>query len=495
MAYTIDRFNKTPLTTVEDGTLNEVTDIKFVGKNYAGYGEAHNENFLHIMEHFAGANQPPKPLSGQIWYDTGSDRMKFRDENSSWRTIGGAEVTSIQPAGLAEGDFWWDSANEQLHVYNGSTFILIGPQDAGEGITQMVSTTVLADDNSPKSIIIAYINSDAQYIISNESFTIKSGEENEITGFPIVKEGITLRNADTSEGTTTSNRFWGTASDSDRLGGIPYTSFVQNTEASFTDQVELGAGLIVQDEFEFVVESAVSESDRGIIRNSSGPSNEIRFITKDSSDTLVHSTTIYSGGIKIGDSVGTYNIGTSTNPFDIVYADSFAGVADKANRLRIGLTGDSYYYASEDPTASTIAVRDSDNTISADIFNGTATKARFADLAEKYTTSEIHPVGTVMYICEHHEHEACPCNLASYPVGVVSANPAYLMNSAIKGQALALEGRVPVRVLGSVVKGDKLYVDAEGTASTKYNGNPLVGIALESNPAEDEKLVECILRL
>jgi hypothetical protein len=121
MAYTIDRFSKTPLTTVEDGTLNETTDIKFVGKNYAGYGEVHNENFLHMMEHFAGANQPPKPVSGQVWYDTGTDRMKFRDENSSWRSIGGAEVSGTQPAGLAQGDFWWDSANEQLYVYNGTT--------------------------------------------------------------------------------------------------------------------------------------------------------------------------------------------------------------------------------------------------------------------------------------------------------------------------------------------------------------------------------------
>lgn len=69
------------------------------------------------------------------------------------------------------------------------------------------------------------------------------------------------------------------------------------------------------------------------------------------------------------------------------------------------------------------------------------------------------------------------------------------MNAEADGQAIALEGRVPVRVVGPVSKGQKVFVDAEGTASVHFNGNPLVGIALESNLDEDEKLVECILKL
>jgi hypothetical protein len=497
MAYTIDRFNKTPLTTVEDGTLNEVTDIKFVGKNYAGYGEVHNENFLHMMEHFAGANQPPKPVSGQIWYDTGSDRMKFRDENSSWRTIGGAEVSGVQPAGLAEGDFWWDSANEQLHVYNGSTFILIGPQDAGEGITQMVSQTVLTTQSQTKSIIVAFINDIPQYVISNEEFTVQAVEGNHIdalnpTAFTVIKPGITLREADTTTGESTS-KFWGTAANADKLGGIAATEFTQKADASFTERIQLSTqGLVIDEDFSIYKDA---NTEHAIIANESIPLSEIHFITLDSSSNPVHSVTINSGGIKPGLTTNDYNIGTAEESFHQVYATSFKGTADQANKLRVGLTGSSYTYASEDPTASTIAVRDSNNTISAEIFNGTATQARFADLAEKYTTAENWPVGTVMHICEHPDHEACPCMLDSHPVGVVSANPAYLMNMNIKGQALALEGRVPVRIIGDVKKGDKVYVDSEGCASTRINGNPLVGIALESNPAEEEKLVECILRL
>ena len=66
MAYTIDRYNGTTLTVVQDGTVDQTTDIKFVGKNYAGYGEIQNENFLNLLENFSGANQPPRAISGQV---------------------------------------------------------------------------------------------------------------------------------------------------------------------------------------------------------------------------------------------------------------------------------------------------------------------------------------------------------------------------------------------------------------------------------------------
>ena len=59
MAYTINRYNNATLSTVEDGTLDQTTDLKLVGKNYAGYGEIQNENFVFLLENFSGANAPP----------------------------------------------------------------------------------------------------------------------------------------------------------------------------------------------------------------------------------------------------------------------------------------------------------------------------------------------------------------------------------------------------------------------------------------------------
>ena len=77
MAYIINLTNGTQLTSVEDGTIDQSTTLKLVGKNYAGYGEIQNENFVHLLENFSSANQPASPLSGQIWFDSAVKKLKF----------------------------------------------------------------------------------------------------------------------------------------------------------------------------------------------------------------------------------------------------------------------------------------------------------------------------------------------------------------------------------------------------------------------------------
>lgn len=123
------------------------------------------------------------------------------------------------------------------------------------------------------------------------------------------------------------------------------------------------------------------------------------------------------------------------------------------------------------------------------VYNGTATSARFADLAEKYSTDKEYPVGTVMVVSMSSDHDCTasfqPCQLA---VGVISENPAYMMNSEAEGQYIALKGRVPVRVIGPIIKGQTLVASASGTAIYGHV-NP-IGVALETNMEVLEKLVE-----
>ena len=152
MVYTINRYNTTQLAVVEDGTIDQTTDLKLVGKNYAGYGEIQNENFIFLLENFSGANQPPKALSGQVWFDSGNSKLKFYD-GTKWRTTGGAEVAGTTPAGLSTGDFWWDTTNEQLYAYNGSTFVLVGPQGVGDSVTQFQSRVIRDDTDTNLSLI------------------------------------------------------------------------------------------------------------------------------------------------------------------------------------------------------------------------------------------------------------------------------------------------------------------------------------------------------
>ena len=80
------------------------------------------------------------------------------------------------------------------------------------------------------------------------------------------------------------------------------------------------------------------------------------------------------------------------------------------------------------------------------------------------------------------------------PTGVISTAPAYLMNSAADGEAVALVGRVPVRVVGSVNKGEAVFATHNGKASTNGQGK-IVGIALETNSDLGEKSVECMLKV
>ena len=105
MAYQVDRYNGTFLVSVEDGTIDTTTDLRLLGKNYDGYGEVQNENFLHLLENFANSAAPPKALSGQIWYDTTNKKIKFYD-GSRFRTAGSSEVSASPPSGLSAGDFW-----------------------------------------------------------------------------------------------------------------------------------------------------------------------------------------------------------------------------------------------------------------------------------------------------------------------------------------------------------------------------------------------------
>ena len=116
MAYTINKYDTTQLTVVQDGTIDQTTDIKLVGKNYAGYGEIQNENFVFLLENFAGANQPPRAIRGQVWFDSANSKLKFYD-GDKWRTTGGAEISASAPAGLSTGDFWWDTtSNSYMHT-------------------------------------------------------------------------------------------------------------------------------------------------------------------------------------------------------------------------------------------------------------------------------------------------------------------------------------------------------------------------------------------
>ena len=494
MAYVINLTNGGSLVTVEDGTIDQSTSLKLVGKNYAGYGEIQNENFIHLLENFSSANQPAGPLSGQIWFDNSLKKLKFYD-GTKFRTTGGAEISTTQPVGLTTGDFWWDTSNNQLYAQNSDGgFVLIGPQSIGETVSAMVTAQVRDSNQVNRTIIKGTVDDGVVFIVSNAEFTIDTTDaSNAITGFDIVRQGLTLRNTTSAANgvTSSAHRFHGTATNAESLGGVTAAQFVQNTpgqESSFGEIVRFAdTGLTVgaANDFKFYVDSS-GAGNEGIIENTTG--QKIRFKVKSSGFVTTEPFHISSDGL-MPTATTTYDIGSSSIKFRNIYATSFNGLATNATNLQVG---SNYRTGDVNPTNNTVAVRDSSGNLSANVFNGISTSARYADLAEVYTTDQDYPTGTAM--CVGGEAETTAAKTSSHCIGVISAEPAYLMNSDCDGQAIGLKGRVPVRVKGVVAKGDPVYAWEDGVCST-IASTGLVGIALEASDDESEKLIECVLKV
>lgn len=158
-------------------------------------------------------------------------------------------------------------------------------------------------------------------------------------------------------------------------------------------------------------------------------------------------------------------------------------------------------YASITSVASTIVQRDGSADIWCNVLHGIATSAQYADLAEKYTCDETLPVGTVVGVMPDSEYEVEPfaSDFMHGAIGVVSESPAYLMNSESDGLPIALTGKVPVRVIGMVEKGDFL-VPVEGGVARKGDIKSAIdrdlkfATVLEDGLQISEKLVECIVK-
>jgi hypothetical protein len=232
MPYQIDRFNGTVFTVVPDQTVDTTSsDIKLIGRNYAGYGEVQNENFLHLLENFRNTTAPRKPVIGQLWFDEANNKIKYRDSTNTWRSLTVTEVEAIPPTGLTNkdrGNFWFDSSKNQINVWNGSEFIIVGPQQSpGFGVTRLISDTIRDNGNTEHAIIKVFMDDDIVATISNDQFDIGTIES--ISGFSNIKKGFTLINTGSSGVTTSDHWYWGTASNAKKLDGVSIDRFVLRT--------------------------------------------------------------------------------------------------------------------------------------------------------------------------------------------------------------------------------------------------------------------------
>jgi len=153
----------------------------------------------------------------------------------------------------------------------------------------------------------------------------------------------------------------------------------------------------------------------------------------------------------------------------------------------------SYRSAKTTKTANSIAARDSSGNLSANVFDGTATAAQYADLAEKYLADADYEPGTVVVVGG--EKEVTASSWGKRAVGVVSTNPAFMMNKDLEGGTyIALKGRVPVKVIGRIKKGDELIATNDGCAMMSVpHASGVFAVALESSDNEGIKTIEALV--
>jgi len=187
-----DNENKSPIT-VFDNTSSTDTSLTFPGRNVTGYGQIIAENFLSLLENFASTNQPVNPVEGQLWYDStgGTQTLKIWD-NTAWKAASGIQKGVSQPSVETSklGELWVDTTNQQLRIFTGTRWILVGPVESSVGGLRYgpVIEKISDSDNLDRFILTFYIADIPVIVFSKDSFTPKTL----ITGFDIIKSGINI---------------------------------------------------------------------------------------------------------------------------------------------------------------------------------------------------------------------------------------------------------------------------------------------------------------
>jgi len=423
MSYTINLTDGALFATIADGTINTSSSMTLVGKNYAGYGQFLDTNFIHLLENASNTTAPGAPLTGQLWWDSGNGLMKVYT-GTTWKTISSATSSSTAPTNNVTGDLWYNTVTQQLNVWTGAAWLLVGPQfTAGQGTTGAVPNTITDNTSVTHTVLELYTANTIVGIISKDStFTPAVA----IPGFTTIRPGITLATGGNTP------LFQGTSTDSQSLGGVSSTSFMRtdtNTSTTGTLSVTNNTGLSV------------------------GASSSFRASVSGNDVTLRNQTS--GGNLYLG-----VNVGGNVTP--------------------------------------TLTMFGSNGAISGNQIN-----ANYADVAERFEADEVLLPGTVVELGGSAEITQVCEDLSEKVFGVISTRAAYLMNSAAGPDAthppVAMTGRVPVKVIGSVARGDRLVSAGNGHARSARAGEAtafnVIGRALRDKLDTDPGTVEAIVTI
>ena len=229
MTYKINKTDGSLLATVPDGQIDNLsTDLILIGKNFSGFGEALNENFVKLLENFAGSSRPTKPIRGQIWFDTSELKLKVYT-GTQFAPVSSASISDFQPSQPGAGDLWFNNIDKQLYFYDGISFILLGPlYSQSQGLSGFRVETVLDTLNTSRVITLVYNNGILMGIFSKDAFTPKTT----ITGFTgSIVPGF-------NAGNLAGLKFNVTAANAEALNNVSAANYARRDEANnFTQPI------------------------------------------------------------------------------------------------------------------------------------------------------------------------------------------------------------------------------------------------------------------
>jgi len=532
------------LVTLADGTIDvATTDLTLIGKGYAGFGEKLNENLVKLLENFSNTSAPSNKIQGQLWFDQTNKRLNVYD-GTKFKPAGGPTNSTSQPTNAVLGDTWFDTSNTQLYVYNGTAWTLIGPTTvAGSGVTQVVSE--IASDNAGvnQSYLKLVANDAVVGVVSNVAFTPSSSETNATAlisaGFSSIAQGLQLSTS------VASAKFRGTATNADSLGGVAAANYLRSdandsTNSSFT--IANDTGLILGGGSDVTMSLT---GDNLTIANTA-QNKDIIFTVNDAGTTTTMMTMVGSTGLLDLPTVGdlrvkgnltvdgthtTFNTTTLSVEDNIIELNrnisnnagmpNFTGLKVNRGETSSATEQDLYWVwdetfaddgttihgnaggawtafksgGGEELSAATLV------DIRANIVHATATAAQYADLAERYATDTPVETGEVVSLGGNEEITKCMDDKSDAVFGVVSDAPAYLMNAEAGNNdthpAIALKGRVPVKVTGKGSAGDRIVSGSYGTARVAQPGEATnfntLGRLLKDKYNEETALTECVV--
>jgi hypothetical protein len=539
MAYTINLTSGNLLTTIADGTVNSTsTPLTLVGKNYAGYGAFLNTDLVHLLENFSNDTAPTTPLEGQLWWDSSGlgGNLKVRT-GTDWRTLGSITANAVQPSSPVVGNAWWDTAEQQLKVYNGASWVLIGPAfTSNVGQSGFIVGTIVDSDTNNHVAVNVYVQDTLISILSKDS---EYTPQSVITGFTTVKPGYNLS-------TVGNIKFVGTATDASALGSVAAANYARTDEETvFNDIVRIStpSGIKIGSANNFIISQSGSlttlynnilDANTTISANVGGTpfaaitingqygsttianlSTSGAFITSGYIQTTQGSdaTSNSSGALRVQGGIGlTGNLFTSNS----IQANGNITVLGRIiSTGNISTAGTLFVTGTEDALSNTSgAVRISGGmsvqgnvrvvaNIRANNFIGSAITALYSDLAERFEADAYYKPGTVLTIGGSAEVTVETEELSEDVFGVVSTQYGYLMNGAAGSDEthppIAVSGRVPVKVIGRVQKGDRLVSAGNGLARSgskhEINAFNVIGRSLENKFTECEGVVLAIVTL